>query len=607
MNDGRDAPGALDAAEILASVEAELDVRNTLSAFDIVNSAMAPDEKGVVAEVPRKLKYYAVRLRAELGDFHGALQAFDDFGMGKSEDVDTLALKGRIYKDIAFQCDGVKDQHQALRQAAEAYRRAMLAVTDYFPAINYAALLAMLGDREAAAEQARALLARPELVEPTSYWAAASAAEALLILGRCDEAGRVLADAQANGAVAAGHRVSTIRQFERLAACGVAPACAVDDIVAPLRPPPVVIYCGHMFRENDPEEPRLVKRIDASLDAIGATIAYGPLACGADILIAERMLARGQKLNVVLPFAVDDFVRYSVAIAGESWVPRFHACMAAAESVTLATEGAFVGDDEQFAYGTYVAMGLAEIRAQDRLSHAVQLAVVSDDAARTEISEKAGTTADMRIWQALGRETIRVAAGPVDRTRAKPEVELPGPIPPRAAKSIIFGDYAGFSRLGERELPLFADHVMGTIGRVLDEHDGKVLFRNTWGDAVYAVIEDPATAARIAVEMQRRLTDLPPALQCKDKEAGMRIGVHHGPIYRGTDQVTHQDLWFGTEVTRTARIEPATPVKVVYCTAAFAAMLALQGGGGFTYHYVGKVKLAKKYGELAMYRLVSCD
>jgi class 3 adenylate cyclase len=130
-----------------------------------------------------------------------------------------------------------------------------------------------------------------------------------------------------------------------------------------------------------------------------------------------------------------------------------------------------------------------------------------------------------------------------------------------------------------------------------------VLFRNTWGDAVYAVIDNPAAAARIALAMQERLDVLPAGLGLEGHKAGMRTGIHFGPIYRGIDPVVGNELWYGTEVTRTARIEPVTLVGQVYCTQPLAAMLALENARDFDCDYVGKVGLAKDYGELALYRL----
>ena len=83
----------------------------------------------------------------------------------------------------------------------------------------------------------------------------------------------------------------------------------------------------------------------------------------------------------------------------------------------------------------------------------------------------------------------------------------------------------------------------------------------------------------------------------------MRFGIHFGPVYSVPDPVTGRDTIFGTEVTRTARVEPVAPTGDVYATHQFAAMLALTGSDAFVLGYVGTVKLAKGYGELKMFRL----
>ena len=57
---------------------------------------------------------------------------------------------------------------------------------------------------------------------------------------------------------------------------------------------PVIVYSGHMFEQDCAEEPALAARIRAAIDELGATEAFGPLACGADILVAEAILQRLQ-------------------------------------------------------------------------------------------------------------------------------------------------------------------------------------------------------------------------------------------------------------------------------------------------------------------------
>ncbi|MEJ5977178.1 adenylate/guanylate cyclase domain-containing protein [Novosphingobium sp. PS1R-30] len=367
--------------------------------------------------------------------------------------------------------------------------------------------------------------------------------------------------------------------------------------------PPVVVYCGHMFNAGSAEETALAARVGAALDDLGARVGFGPLACGADILVAEALLARGGELNVVLPFAEEDFVAESVLCGGEAWLPRYRACIDAAASLHFATPGAYVGDDNQFAYNTRLAMGLAALRAQQTGGAAVQVAVISDKFRSLSKTGLAGTLADIGMWQALGRETVTIPAGPVPRELVFPTHPPVAGGTRREIRSILFADYKGFSRLGERELPLFMAEVMGRIGAVLAEFGDHVEFRNTWGDAIYAIVDEPRVAARLALALQKRLEGLPAVLIPPGAEAGMRIGVHYGPIWQGTDRITGNRIWYGGEVNRTARIEPVTPVGGVYCTESFAAALLIDDCGDCRFTSVGLRALPKDAGELELYRL----
>jgi class 3 adenylate cyclase len=365
----------------------------------------------------------------------------------------------------------------------------------------------------------------------------------------------------------------------------------------------IAVFCGHMFSEGSPAEAELAVRIAARLEEEEVCAGFGPLACGADILIAEALIARGAELNVVLPFAEQDFLAESVLCGGEAWVQRYHACRAAAASVHFATPGDYVGDDNQFAYNTRYAMGLAVLRAEAEGREAVQVAVVSDSLASLSPTGLAGTKADIRAWRALGRRVVAIPAGPVPRDLAFPQRPPLGSGMRREIRSILFADYKGFSRLGERDLPLFMAQVMGGIAEVLSRFGDHVEFRNTWGDAIYAVIDTPPTAAALALALQARLTELPAALTPPGDVAGMRIGLHYGPVWVGTDRITGNRVWYGSEVNRTARIEPVTPVGGVYCTESFAAALLMEDCRNCRFTPAGRVALPKGFGEVELYRL----
>jgi len=83
----------------------------------------------------------------------------------------------------------------------------------------------------------------------------------------------------------------------------------------------------------------------------------------------------------------------------------------------------------------------------------------------------------------------------------------------------------------------------------------------------------------------------------------MRLGLHYGPVWAGTDRITGGRIWYGGEVNRTARIEPVTPVGGVYCTETFAAALLIDHCDDCEVTPVGRRPLAKDFGEVMLYRL----
>lgn len=363
---------------------------------------------------------------------------------------------------------------------------------------------------------------------------------------------------------------------------------------------PIIVYTGNMFEAGGSEEPALALRIAQALHGLGAIEAFGSLACGGDILIAEQMLARGGALHVVLPFSESDFIAQSVLCGGEEWMDRYTACRNAAASLHFSTPGAYVDDDNQFAYATRLAMGLAVLRARETGGDAVQLAIHTSGAASFSPTGLAGTAADARAWERLGKRTVTIDPGEIGRNLRFPPHLPPSVGATREIRSILFADYKGFSAVGEGELPKFMREVMGRVGETLDGFEAHIEFRNTWGDALYAIVDRPEIAAAVALALQKRLAESPFALARTD--AGMRIGLHYGPVWHGDDRVTGLPLWYGGEVNRTARIEPVTPVGGVYCTETFAAALLLEGGDCRIIP-VGRKSLAKGFGEVVLYQL----
>ena len=591
-HDSRETGSAEADADLLAQAEAARREGNPLAMYDLAQSAIG------AGDARPRLRYLQVLALAQMGDTGRAEQLYGQYGLGAwSDDEDALALRGRLHKDRALAAAGSERAHQ-FELASQAYLRAYDVRSGYFPGVNAATTAWAAGDRQAARGLAERVLASPELNPPNSFFAAASRAEALVLLGRPREAGEALATALTLGDVGYGERASAYRQLQWLCAGADVDEADRDLLLRRLRPPPVVTFTGHMFRDDGAAESALAARIASELDGLGSTIGYGALACGADILIAEEILRRGGELHVVLPFLTDDFIAASVRPGGETWIERFNTCLGKAASVTFATRMNYVRHDGQFAYGAQLAMGLAHLRASQLASRAVQIAVWDGQPARGG----SGAAVDVAAWRSLGLEARIIDPGPVDRQIVWPEPTTPS-VTKRVVRAIIFTDYKGYSRLSEAAVPVFNREVMGRVAEVLHRHPGAVCSRNTWGDALYAVITDTAEAADIVLEIIEALKDVRIAGPEAAGQEGMRIGLHFGPIYQELDPVTGLDNFYGSEVTLTARIEPKVIPGEVYTTQAFAAVLAVTQPDRFASRYVGRVELAKGYGVVPIYQL----
>lgn len=557
---------------------------NLLFAFDICERAIAA---GIGA--PR-LRYMQVLALARMGDTIRAASLYDRF-LGDQTDVDTLSLGARLKKDAALALP-VSQRHVGLIEASLAYEAIFDRAADPFPGINAASLAWLAGETERGQALARQVLDAIGPVPGGSYYDAVTEAEAHLLLGDQPAAAKAIHRALAAPDGNQGARSSTYRQLARISAAAGYDGSAID----PLRPAQVLTYCGHMFVSDPQAEAELRAEIDLFLNARQIMIAYGALACGADILIAEAVLARGGELHVVLPYLAEDFLAYSVAPGGAEWVARFEACMRRASAVVIASETAAIGDDWQYAYGSMLMMGLARLRAQHLGTGTCQLAVWDG----VDSPGEAGTAADIRKWREHGGETYRIA---FDRS-ARPRPVAPPPpslASARLVRGIVFADFAGFSKIAEARLPAFWELVLGRAAAVIDAFGNDVCSRNTWGDALYVVTRTAATAAELASRLQQSLDRS--ELDQFGHGAGMRISAHLGAVYRAVDPVTKVTTFFGREVNRTARIEPIAPIGEVYVTQAFGAILSMEAPDRCGLSYVGRVPLAKDFGEEPMYRL----
>ena len=175
--------------------------------------------------------------------------------------------------------------------------------------------------------------------------------------------------------------------------------------------------------------------------------------------------------------------------------------------------------------------------------------------------------------------------------------------PQRTLKTMLFADLAGFSRLHDAYAPLFQRRFLEIVAHEIDAAPIKPLDSKTWGDGLYIVFESPGDGAEFALRLQASMQAVDWKTAGLSETSGIRIALHAGPVFRGFDPIVKRDGFFGSSVTRTARIEPVTPPGMVYATEAFAANLTACGARDYALEYVGRLALAKNYGESRIYRL----
>jgi class 3 adenylate cyclase len=595
MTDTQSAP--VTAEGLLKDVKTFFDHGEFFRAYDLAVDALELFPGDVA------LAHRAVLSLANAGATALALDKYHEFGLDKRLETDFRSLLGRLKKDEAFAATG-EARGAKFREARALYEGAFqtaIVANDaeaYYPAINAATLALLDGDAETAGRLAGEVLdilapgiANPDHVAADNYWVLATALEAHLVRGDLDAAhgmvDQVVAAAGRDDAALA----TTGRQLKRILA-----AKKIDSsVLAAFEPPTVVHFLGNT------QTATVAADIAAVVEGMRIGAAYGSLASGADIMFAEALLGQGVAVNIVLPFAAGEFIEHLVRPAGEAWVTRFEACLAAAKTVRFATEDAYLGDDQLFTYCSSLAMGLASLCARHLDAPLMQLAawdgVVNDGAI-------AGTAADMSAWREAGHRVTVVPIGPdvdVEKLRPwrRPEVARGR----RDSRAMLFGDIHGFSKLTDAQLPTFTEKIMGTLGEVARRHEQHIAFVNTWGDGIFVVFRNAGRAAACALDMQGAMSAIDLVAAGLPETLKLRLGGHLGPVYELDDPITDRPNYYGAHVSRAARIEPITPEGCVYVTETFAAMLALYNADQFSCDYVGNTEMAKHYGRLRMFLL----
>ena len=600
--------------------------------FEVAREGLAqhPDDAG--------LSYLLALALARGGNVRGARTRLAELlkrsDLDERRRVEATSLEGRLFKDSYERTRDTGRQLELARRSAIAYgNAAALPGADTFPAINAATMTLLAGDVNGARELARSVIkaAESERDEPdraNGYWLLATLGEAHLILGDLDEAYRWYREA----VVKARERddVGSISTMRRAAHLLKQKMEISEELVRLFYVGSVVAFSGHMIDHPErgtrdglpprfPAEPEVIRETGAAirvaLDESNATIGFCSAACGADLLFAEQMLDRHAELHVVLPFAPDDFYRTSVDFglpAMQVWRARCDDVLKRATQIHYATTEPYLGDKILFEFVTDFIHGLAVIRAAER-GVSAQALVVLDSGAH---ALRGGTGDFLDRWTRGGRaqKTIDLRAlrerilgptppAPPAAPKAQPATAPALPRTDRQIKAMMFADVAGFGSLKEEFSQRFHMRFLTEVDGVLRSLANPPVFSNTWGDGLYLVFDTVTECAEAALRLLER------AEQVDWKEVGMgdnspvRIGLHAGPVFNGLDPIINRRNYYGSHVTRAARIEPVTLPGCAFVSEQFAALLTVAPDHEFVCEYIGIEYLFKKYDRCPLYRL----
>lgn len=543
---------------------------------------------------------------------------------------DIIANIGHIFKESWKYSQHCRDLEIAKELYLASFKRDQKTSTGK----NAAWLSWLTGDDAQAKQLAAAVL---KLLPPygleASFFELIDLAEAQLLLGREDDACKLYEEAmKAKDQIDYISIVEARQQLYFLREAGFkVPNAALDILV----PPTIVVFTGHSIDHPSfqvslfpPDIEADVKRIiTEKLQAINAKIGYSSASCGADIIFIEALQELGGEVNIVLPFAIQDFVENNVRHAGPRWEKRFEKALANAHSVSFSCEDRYLGHDMLYRFSNHVMHGSAVMRGKflttdphlmavwhsrtdslpggpadfiDRWSNISTLHLIDLD----ELTNENGVT------EQISTELIKPQKSSLS---FDPFVSKS---PERVIKSMMFSDLHGYSKLQDEHIPSFLDF-LEKLNQAMEKIDADLDSLNTWGDAIFAVAD---TATKIA-DFGLRYCDIIENLGKKYPEFPFpiraRISLHSGPVFVAQDPFIKKVNFYGGHINRAARLEPVTAVGQVYATQQFVSLLhgetsderneyiqkGLKYYERYSTEYVGVISLAKSFGQQEVYHL----
>lgn len=570
---------------------------------------------------------------AETGATEKARIVLNDLYSSGKANSETIGILARTNKDLAWQTGDNSFLDQARLIYAKGYKIALSRRSKgwrdnaIYTGINYAATSYLLGRKNKArsiAKEVRELCLR-QLKEDITYWTLATLGEAAVILAQWDEAGKYYCQA---GEIGKGKRrdlASTRRQARRLLQSQGEMDTRFDFC---FNIPRVAVFTGHMVDLPDraiprfpPELERIVRSaIAKQLAEMNIAVGFSSAACGSDILFIEEMIKRKNRgagageteINVVIPCAIDAFRRVSVDIVKGEWGVRLERALRNVDNILEASPLQKHAEAIDFDYANHIQDGLGQLRAKAFDTEMTPLVVWDGK----EGDGVGGTASMVKLWRKRGLEPSIIDIQklkedkPIAQTSGKTRIAATSDKTvsllsktPRKIYAMLFGDVVGYSRLHEEKMDPFVNRFMGLIAAVIEPHENSIIFRNTWGDALHLIFDSIEASGLLGLELCEKIIETDWKAFDLPEDINIRIGLHAGPVGRYLDPVQGRQLYCGTHVSRTARIEQITPPGHVYASQEFAALAASVNIESFAVDYAGTINLPKHYGEYPLYHV----
>ena len=610
--------------------ERALRLGEPLLACDIIREALT------CADDPHFLKLHA-RALTQCGAHHSALEITQELLKKGEPDVEMLMLCGRLHKFVASE---IPDQLQSMSYLRKSMRFYSMAYAQAkkdrarkmagHAGINLATLALLTGDEKSALRLVKEIrasyepIAERERPGEKDYWVQAMLAEAHLISKEFDQALKYYQKAVATAHEELHSIVSMRRQAQAILAHHNVDPGKFDFVFAiPTVASMTGLMVDHPHGETVRFPQRIVPRIRRQIVSLiikhNIGIGFCSGASGADLIFAEEMIRRNNEVNIILPFNAERYRQTILEISGqESWALLFDQVLASASTISVLADEMGTDDQAPFLYCNEIVEGMAALRANALNANMLHIAVWDEK----ETADIRGTAGAVRRWLTTGQKahvistkTFVKAAEENEAAAAAPASELsPAPsaivhVPEinvrnrQLLSAIMFADTVGYSRITDREIPLYVEHFIGMIPGIIHRLNLENVYRRTWGDALFMVFDTLASAAEFSLTLCDEISKVDWRRKGLPHRLNFRIALHAGPVYQMNDPVTGENNYYGYHISKGARIEPITPPGQVYTSEHFAALIAAHGITDYVCDYVGRVPHAKDFGTFPLYHL----